>query len=125
MTFHAALILVVLLAFAAMGLIAIVAPLRVVEQFDIKALTAVGRNEVRAVYGGFGLAMSSVLAVALIASPLKAGICFAVGAALAGMALGRVVSAISDRFIGKFSLIYFFVEAIGGLVLFYSSGWLG
>jgi len=51
-----AVILVALaLAFALMGIGALVSPTVVTRQFGIPALTPEGRSEVRAVYGGFGL----------------------------------------------------------------------
>lgn len=48
------------LAFAAMGAGAIAFPGLVLGQFGIDALTREARNEVRAVYGGFGLAVSAL-----------------------------------------------------------------
>lgn len=95
-----------------MGLGAIVAPLRVTRQFDIVELSAAGRSEVRAVYGGFGLAMAAMAAVALSHPELRAGICLTTGAALAGMAGGRLISALMDRQIGRFPLFYLGLEAI-------------
>ncbi len=55
------------------------------------------RAEVRAVYGGFGLAIASMLAVALATPDLRTGILTTVAAALAGMAFGRLVSALVGR----------------------------
>ena len=51
--------------------------------------------EVRAVYGGFGLAIAGVLVFAAIADgDLRKGILITVGAALAGMAFGRLAAAV-------------------------------
>ena len=53
------------------------------------------RSEVRAVYGGFGLAIAGVLVFAAIADgDLRKGILITVGAALAGMAFGRLAAAV-------------------------------
>lgn len=69
-----------------MGIGAIVAPIRVTRQFDILELTAAGRNEVRSVYGGFGVAMAAMFSLALWRPDLRVGICLTTAAALAGMA---------------------------------------
>ena len=52
-------------AFLLMGLGALWRPVLVTAQFGIPSLTRDGRNEVRAVYGGFGLAMALVLLAAM------------------------------------------------------------
>jgi hypothetical protein len=109
------------IAFAFMGLVAIVTPKRVTQQFDIPVLTVAGRNEVRAVYGGFGIAMSIILVGALFADPLRTGICFSVGGALAGMACGRALSAMIDRSIGAYPRLYLCIEACGAALLFYAA----
>jgi hypothetical protein len=73
--------------FAAMGLLA----REVLAQFGVEVGTADGRNEVRAVYGGFGLAVAALLAVAAVGDPSTGeGIVVAVAFALAGMAAGRL-----------------------------------
>ena len=54
-------------------------------------------SEVRAVYGGFGLAMAAVLTyTAVDAGSNRTGITLPVGIGLAGMAFGRLVSAVVD-----------------------------
>jgi hypothetical protein len=104
-----------------MGVGAIVAPATVTRQFDVADLTAAGRNEVRSVYGGFGIAMAAMFAVALWRPELRAGICLTTGAALAGMAGGRLLSAVMDRGIGRFPLFYLCLEAILAAALFWSA----
>jgi hypothetical protein len=111
----------VAVTFAFMGLVAIAAPTRVTGQFDIPALSASGRNEVRAVYGGFGLAMAGMLVAALNAPGLRLGIVLAIAAALAGMAGGRLLSAVMDRRIGRFPLMYMGIEAVGATLLAYAA----
>jgi hypothetical protein len=108
-------------AFACMGLAAIIAPSRVTAQFDIPVLTIAGRNEVRAVYGGFGLAMSGILAFAIFDPGLRPGVCLTIGIALAGMACGRLLSAGLDRALPRWPLVYCVIEAIGAVLLIYAT----
>ena len=91
--------LVVLVAvfFGGMGLLGLGAPERVSDTFDIPKLPPAGRNEVRAVYGGFGLAMAGMIFAATREPALARGIYLAIAAALAGMAAGRVMSAAIER----------------------------
>lgn len=55
------------------------------------------RAEIRAVYGGFGLAIAGMLALAAAGHPAREGILITVAAALGGMAFGRLVSGAVDR----------------------------
>ena len=90
-------VMAVAVFFVAMGAIALVAPERIVAPFGTAGLTADGRNEVRAVYGGFGVAMGVLLVVALGHPALRSGVFVAVATALAGMAGGRLVAAGVER----------------------------
>ncbi len=114
-------ILLAILGFVVMGIGALVSPQRVSRQFDIPTLTAAGRNEVRAVYGGFGLAMAAGLVAALALPGLRAGVCLAVAAALAGMAGGRLVSAGIDRTLGRLPALYLMLEAVMAAALAYAA----
>ena len=98
--------------FITMGIGSFFLPERVTAQFDIPTLSTAGRNEVRAVYSGFGILMGLMLVVALNAPLLRSGICFTVAAALAGMAIGRILSTILDRHIGRWPLFYMYLEII-------------
>lgn len=82
--------------FAGMGIYALAAPAALVRPFGTTLGGPTARAEIRAVYGGFGLAIAGVLGYALVADDVRAGVLFTVGAALAGMAFGRVVSAVVD-----------------------------
>src|SRR5215831_2638506 len=86
----------VVIFFAGMGLLALARPERITTTFGTSSLTAEGRNEVRAVYGGFGLAVAAILALTF-SSPLGHGIQVAVGISLLGMAGGRLVAALVER----------------------------
>ena len=83
--------------FLGMGLLGLAAPEQISETFGQPTLTPAGRNEVRAVYGGFGVAVALVLAAALREPALRGGVFLAVGVALAGMAGGRIVAAAIER----------------------------
>src|SRR5262245_63350210 len=87
----------VIVFFVGMGLLALVSPESISDTFGTPTLTPAGRNEVRAVYGGFGLAVAAMLVLALNAPTLRAGVLLAVAASLAGMAAGRLVAALVER----------------------------
>ncbi len=109
------------LGFGAMGVIAFVLPVRVTDQFGVDALNADGRNEVRAVYGGFGIAMAAALVTAVFVESLRPGIGLTVSAALAGMAAGRLVSVVADRSFGRFPRLYFVIELVAAISLAFAS----
>ena len=94
-----------------------IAPERVTRQFGIPHLDVDGRNEVRAVYAGFGLAVAGGLVIAVLTPHWRAPAASAVSLALAGMAAGRVCSAVIDRRIGRFPGLYGCLEAAGALAL--------
>jgi len=83
--------------FLGMGVYALAAPAAILRPFGFTLGGAAARAEVRAVYGGFGLAIAGILGYAA-ATPgaIRTGVLLTVAAALAGMALGRVVSAVID-----------------------------
>jgi hypothetical protein len=84
--------------FAGMGLFGLIAPAALVRPFAIEVRTPESRSEVRAVYGGFGVAIAVLLVVAVAdVAGMRRGIAITVAAALLGMALGRVVSRLVDR----------------------------
>jgi len=114
-------VLAAILAFALMGVGALACPFLVSRQFDISTLTAAGRNEVRAVYGGFGLAMAACLAAALWLPDLRVGVCLTVAAALAGMAVGRLISAMMDQTLGRLPAAYLALETVTALLLAYAA----
>jgi len=105
------------LAFALMGIGALVSPAVVTRQFGIATLTPDGRSEVRAVYGGFGLAIAAVLVYAIVEPDLRIGIALTVAIALFGMAAGRLISAALDRSLSKVAALYLVIELVGGALL--------
>jgi hypothetical protein len=106
--------------FLGMGVYALAAPAALVRPFGIALGEPASRSEVRAVYGGFGLAIAGVLVYAALADgDLRKGSLIAVGAALAGMAFGRLVAAVlGDRTAFYPNWFYCVVEAIAAAALF-------
>ena len=90
-------LILVALAFLIMGVVAIAAPDRVLALVDVPRLPWAARNEVRAVYGGFGLAVGGLLLAAPAQPAWRAGIVVTVAVALLGMAGGRLAGLVLDR----------------------------
>ena len=101
----------------AMGLSALAAPTRFLRFVGSEPLGRDGRNEVRAVYGGFGVMMFAVLLYALRESAYRPGILLCMGVALLGMALGRIVSIVLDRGISPLAIAVLAGEFSGGCIL--------
>ena len=114
-----AVVWIVAVGFGAMGVYALAVPKAVLEQFGVPVDTPDGRAEVRAVYGGFGLAVAALLGVAAASGgDAREGILLAVGVALAGMAFGRLVSRAFERPSGFFPVwLYFWIEVVGAVAL--------
>ncbi|WP_407662362.1 DUF4345 domain-containing protein [Mycolicibacterium rutilum] len=101
-----------------MGIYALAAPAALVRPFGTTLGGATARAEVRAVYGGFGLAIAGVLGYAVVADDVRTGVLLTVGAALAGMALGRLISAVvDDRTPFYPNWFYAVVEAVAAALL--------
>ena len=115
-----AVIAVVAVFFLGMGVYALAAPGALIRPFGMTPETAASRSEIRAVYGGFGLAIAAVLAYATLrGGDVQKGILITVGAALAGMVLGRIVSALVDVRTPFYpNWFYCMVEAVAAGALF-------
>ena len=88
---------IVAIFFAGMGVAALVKPAFIWAPFGVAPTTPESRNEVRAVYGGFGLAVAALLIAADSASAaFRDGVLVSVAVALGGMAAGRVLSALVE-----------------------------
>jgi hypothetical protein len=113
------LVLLVAAGFALMGFGALVQPNQVLGQFGVDTDTADSRNEVRAVYGGFGVAVAAALCVAVLGDSANAdGVLIAFAVALGGMAAGRLVGAAVERPSGVFPVwVYFAIEVAGAAAL--------
>jgi hypothetical protein len=113
--------LVVAVFFAGMGIYALAAPAAMLRPFGVTLGNATARSEVRAVYGGFGLAIAAVLVYASRVPEVRTGVLVTVGAALAGMAAGRLVSVFGERTPFYPNWFYCLVEAGAAAVLFWSA----
>lgn len=115
-----AVIAVIAVFFLGMGAYALAAPATLIRPFGVALETPTSRSEVRAVYGGFGLAIAAVLGYAAFREgDVQKGILITVGVALAGMALGRIVSALVDARTPFYpNWLYFIVEVVAAAALF-------
>lgn len=113
-----AVITVTAVFFAGMGAYGLAAPARLVAPFGISLAGPAGRSEVRAVYGGFGVAIAAVLGYAAVQPEVRTGVLITVGAALAGMAVGRLVSAFDGPTAFYPNWFYCVVEAVAAAALF-------
>ncbi|MFJ9851252.1 DUF4345 family protein [Streptomyces sp. NPDC101150] len=108
------------LFFLGMGLYGLAAPAALVRPFGIRLGGPAARTEVRAVYGGFGVAMAALLgwAAAGPGDPLRRGVVLAVAVALLGMGAGRLAARIAEPPGAWYpSWCYFWVELAGGGLL--------
>ncbi len=111
---------VVAVFFAGMGILGLARPAQIVERFGIDVGGRDGRNEVRAVYGGFGIAVAALLVVAVGSDgDLRDGLLVAFAGALIGMAVGRLVGFVLERPVRRSpTLLWFAVELVlAGLLL--------
>jgi len=107
------LISAVAMFFFGMGLYALAAPAALIRPFGVTLSRPESRAEVRAVYGGFGLAIAGVLGYAALHPPASTAILITVAVALAGMAVGRLISAVvDDRTAFYPNWFYFLVEVV-------------
>ena len=114
------LVLLVAVFFAGMGLAALVRPALIWAPFGVTPSTPASRNEVRAVYGGFGLAVAGLLIAAEQASDgFREGALVAVALSLAGMAAGRLVGLVVEpASLRGYPALFLVVElALGGALL--------
>ncbi|OBY30453.1 DUF4345 domain-containing protein [Mycolicibacter kumamotonensis] len=108
--------------FLAMGLYALAAPTALAQPLGITLTSSTSRSEVRAVYGGFGVAMAGILGFAAVNPEYRAGITLTAAAALAGMAFGRLLSAVIERRRTPFYPNWFYcLVEVGAALLLFSS----
>ena len=110
-------VLLVAALFAGMGVLAIARPERILAFVGIPALSRDGRNEVRAVYGGFGLAIAALLGATGFDAGIRSGALLAVALALFGMAVGRLLSVLLDGAPGRYPWLFLAVELCAGAAL--------
>lgn len=100
------------LFYAVIGVAALLRPHDLLAGFGIAAGSADSRNEVRAVYGGFPLAVAGLLLFSLARPGISDGILLALAVASAGMALGRIISAVIDGTLGRYPAIFILLEIL-------------
>ncbi|MGW0737987.1 DUF4345 family protein [Streptomyces sp. NPDC002851] len=113
-------IAVVAFFFLGMGFFGLVAPAALLRPFRIELAAPEARGEVRAVYGGFGVAFGSLLGWAALhpSGDVQRGVVLAAAVALAGMALGRLVARVAERPSAFYpAWFYFWVEVLGAGLL--------
>ncbi|WP_214411261.1 DUF4345 family protein [Sphaerisporangium fuscum] len=113
-------IIVVAVFFFGMGVFGLFAPAALIRRFRMIADSAEARSEVRAVYGGFGVAVGGLLLMALAgAGGMRAGVVVTVAVSLLGMAFGRLVGRAVERPAAFYPVwCYFWVEvAAAGALL--------
>jgi hypothetical protein len=112
-------VVVVAVGFAVMGLAALVKPAVIWAPFGVEPTTPGSRSEVRAVYGGFGLALAALLFVADgWSADLRSGVVLTAAIALAGMAAGRVISGLVEpKALLGYSGFFLVLEAVFAALL--------
>lgn len=115
-------ITVIAILFLAMGLGALIVPRTFLAVFDIQAGTAAARNEIQAVYGGYGVAMFVLLRWSQQQPQWAEGIWLTVGVALAGMAMGRLVGLVREPTRRWPVWLFLGIEAGLALLLFRQAG---
>jgi hypothetical protein len=112
-------VVIVAALFAVMGVAALAVPRLVWEPFGVVPSTPASRNEVRAVYGGFGVAIAALLLVAEFqGAAFRDGVVLAAAVSLFGMGGGRLVSAVIEpKSIVGYPAFFLGVELLGGGLL--------
>jgi Domain of unknown function (DUF4345) len=100
------------LFFGVIGVTAMRRPHNLLKAFGIETKEVDARNEMRGIYGGFPLAVAGLLLFSLTRPNLSDGILLALAACSAAMAVGRIVSAIIDREMGKAPRLWATLEVI-------------
>lgn len=115
--------LTVAAAFALMGALGLLRPAWLAGLLGSATTTPLLRNEIRAVYGGFGLAVALALAWSTIAEAgaMGHGIRLAVAIALLGMAGGRLLSLAVEN-AGRLPWAFATGEGIAAALLLSGSG---
>ncbi len=109
--------ILIAVGFLAMGTYALAVPSRVLAIFGVTVGTVDGRNEIRAVYGGFGIAIGLLLLAAIGSATLQPGVFAAVAVALAGMAGGRLVAVLVDGSPGFYPWLFCAIELAAAVAL--------
>ncbi len=117
-------ILTVALLFLGMGAYGLLAPTALTRPLGMRLVGPQARSEVRAVYGGFGLAVGLLLvAAAWNVGDIRPGALTAVAVALLGMASGRLVARATEPTGGFYPVwFYFSLELTAATILLLARG---
>jgi hypothetical protein len=97
--------------YAALGVVCLAQPQRVPATFGASEPASTYRNEIRAIYGGFPIALAAVLVWATGQSDsIREGVLVAAAVSTAGMALGRLASAAIELPQGNVVWLWFTAE---------------
>ena len=107
---------VMALLFLLMGAAAFFNARGLLAPLGITADSVDARNEIQAVYGGFGVAVAAILLLPAWMPAAKTGVIVTVAGALGGMAAGRIIAALHER-PGRWPWIFFFCESAGAALL--------
>lgn len=111
-------VLAVAVFFALMGLNAVFDPQGTLRFFSPPLFGADMRNEVRAVYGGYGLAVAGLLLATFRWPAIATGARLAIAVSLLGMAGGRAISLLMEPTSTNWPLVFIGVEvALAALLL--------
>lgn len=108
------------LFFLAMGLLGVFRPMQILQMLSVSETSPEMRNEVRAVYGGFGIAIAAALFFTSRFEELQNGVLLTVALALFGMAAGRIVSLLFERPQGKMPYLFLIMEFVLGSMVGYA-----
>ncbi|MBI1255231.1 MAG: DUF4345 domain-containing protein [Hyphomonas sp.] len=103
--------------YGVIGLAAITRPQTLLKGFGIEAIGPESRNEIRGAYGGFPFVVAGLLLFALTRPDVSDGILLALAASSAGMALGRIVFALTDRQLGRYPAIFLVLEMAAAMII--------
>ena len=100
-------------SFGTMGIVALLNPQYIADiaGYTKGILGVDGKNEIRAVYGGFGIFIATLLYFSKDTN-LEIGVKLTVSSSLLGMASGRIISVIMDKQINMMSAIFGCSEVI-------------
>lgn len=101
---------------------ALARPQTLLAGFGLAAQTRDARNEIRAVYGGFPLAVAALVLWSLTGADKAEGILLALAVASLGMAVGRLVSGGLDGGIGRLPVLFVGVELVLAALLANGAG---
>jgi hypothetical protein len=112
-------LLVIGLAFCAVGYLGLVAPNAILDPIDLvwKDITSrSARNELTAMYGGMHAALGIFFVIAAFVPSIRLGALLAASAFLGGLVAGRIVSLVRDGLPGLLPMALLVVELMGVLL---------